>query len=55
MTRTTWPLQLEFFFFLWPHLWHVEVPGLGVKSEQQLLATKYDPQPTLQFAPMLNL
>ena len=26
-----------FFFFLWPHL-HIEVPGLGVKLELQLLA-----------------
>ena len=26
------------FFFLGPHLWHVEVPGLGVKSKLQLLA-----------------
>ena len=25
-------------FFLWPHLWHMEVLGLGVKSELQLLA-----------------
>ena len=22
-----------FFFFLWTHLWHMEVPRLGVKSE----------------------
>ena len=30
-----------FFFscFLGPHPWHMEVPGLGVKSELQLLAT----------------
>ena len=27
---------LFFFFFLRPHLWHVEVCGLGVKSELQL-------------------
>ena len=26
------------FFFLWPHLWHKEVPRLGVKSELQMLA-----------------
>ena len=26
------------FVFLWPHLQHMEVPGLGVKSELQLLA-----------------
>ena len=27
-----------FFFFLWPHLWHVEFPGLGVELELQLPA-----------------
>ena len=27
----------SFFFFLWPHLQHVEVPRLGVKSNLQLL------------------
>ena len=27
-----------FFFFLWPHLWLIEVPRLGVKSELQLQA-----------------
>ena len=36
-------MQLEsvyiFFFFLWPHFWPVEVPGLGIQSEPQLLAT----------------
>ena len=26
-----------FFVFLGPHLWHMEVPRLGVKSELQLL------------------
>ena len=26
------------FFFLWLHLWHMEVPRLGVKSELQLPA-----------------
>ena len=26
------------FFFLGPHLQHIEVPGLGVESELQLLA-----------------
>ena len=30
-------LNLFFFFFLGPHLWHVEVPRLGVKSELLLL------------------
>ena len=25
-------------FVLWPHLWHMEVPGLGVESELQLAA-----------------
>ena len=27
-----------FFPFLWPHLWHIEVPGLGVELELQLPA-----------------
>ena len=27
-----------FFFFLWSYLWHMEVPGLEVKSDLQLLA-----------------
>ena len=27
-----------FFFFLLYHLWHMEVPGLGIESELQLLA-----------------
>ena len=27
-----------FFVFLGPHLWHMEVPRLGVQSELQLLA-----------------
>ena len=27
-----------FFFFLGPHLWHIEVPRLGVQLELQLLA-----------------
>ena len=41
------------FFFLWLHPWHMEVPGVGVKSElhlppkQQLMAT-LDPKPTEQ-------
>ena len=30
---------LSFLGFLGPHLWHMEVPRLGVKSEQQLPAT----------------
>ena len=25
-----------FLFLLWPHLWHMEVPGLGVELELQL-------------------
>ena len=25
-----------FLFFLWPHLWHMEVPGPGIESEPQL-------------------
>ena len=35
-TLTMWPSYLFFFFFLWLHLWHMEVPWLGVKSEMQL-------------------
>ena len=31
------------FFFLWPHLRHIEVPGPGVESELQLRSTM--PQP----------
>ena len=36
----TWPLLCLFFFFisLGQHLWHMEVPRLGVESELQLLA-----------------
>ena len=26
------------FCFLWPHPWHIEVPGVGVGSELQMLA-----------------
>ena len=33
---------LLFFFFLWPHLWHMEVPEPGLKPGQQL-------QPMLQL------
>ena len=32
-------LLLFFFGFLEPHLWHMEVPKLGVESELQLPAT----------------
>ena len=32
------PLTLFIFFFLGPHLWHMEVPRLGVELELQLLA-----------------
>ena len=28
----------KFFFFLWPHLWHMELPQIGAESELQLLA-----------------
>ena len=43
--------QLCFFFFLGPHLQHVEIPGLGVKSEPHLQPTPQlvampDPEPT---------
>ena len=47
-----------FFFFLWPHLRHIEVPRLGVKLELQLPAYAKPQQyqieshlwPTLQLA-----
>ena len=29
---------MSFYSFIWLHLWHMEVPGLGVKSELQLQA-----------------
>ena len=29
----------SFFFLLGPHLYHMEIPGLGIKSELQLLAS----------------
>ena len=43
------------FKILGPHLWHVEVPRLGVESELQLLAyaiatATLDPPPTPQLA-----
>ena len=28
--------SLTFFFFLWLHLWHMIVPGLGAESELQV-------------------
>ena len=31
--------KIFFFFFLRPHLWHMEVPGPGVESELQLRPT----------------
>ena len=47
MRKLSWEtkaLRTNFFFlafwlfgFLGPHLWHMEVPGLGVESELQLL------------------
>ena len=27
-----------FLFFLWPYLWHMEVPGVGVEPELQVPA-----------------
>ena len=35
----SFPLSLSlffFFFFFLPHLWHMEIPGLGIESEPQL-------------------
>ena len=40
-SKITSPVRFSyvfFFFFLQPHLQHMEVPGPGVKSELQLLA-----------------
>ena len=34
-----WGFCVVFFYFSEPHLWHLEVPSLGVESELQLLAT----------------
>ena len=31
-------VRLIFFFFLWPRLWHMELPRLGVESELQMLS-----------------
>ena len=32
-------LDFTFFSFLWPHLWHMDVPRLGVKSELPVYTT----------------
>ena len=32
-------IYLNAFFFFPPHLWHMEVPGVGVESELQLGST----------------
>ena len=56
---------LIFFSFLWPYLWHMEVPWLGVELELQLPAyitvtAMWEPSriltPTLQLVamPVLN-
>ena len=34
--------QITFFFFLWPHLWHMETPGPRVELELQLPAYTTD-------------
>ena len=33
-----------FYFFLWPHMWHMEVPGPGVELELQLWPMPYPQQ-----------
>ena len=47
-----------FFLFLQPHLWHMEVPGLGVELEFQLLAyttAMATPDPSeMHLQPMLQ-
>ena len=35
-SKLLWSLFLFFFFFLDLHMWHMEIPNLGVKSELQL-------------------
>ena len=50
--------QVIFFFFLWPHLQHMEVPRLWVKSELQVhhshdnTGSKPNLRPTPQLAAM---
>lgn len=34
--RNVMEMPLPFSKILWPPLWHVEVPGSGIKSEPQL-------------------
>ena len=48
---------INFFFFLWPHLWHMEVPGLGIESELQPPAYTVCTATHIQAesAPMLQL
>ena len=36
--KITFILYFNFFFFLRPHSWHMEVPQLGAELEQQLPA-----------------
>ena len=38
-TRALWGIVEIFFSFLWLHLWHTEVPGLGVEVKLQATAT----------------
>ena len=36
--RYLFSLSLFFFSFLWPHLWHMEVPRLGVEIRAAAVA-----------------
>ena len=62
-SKSKWFLSFLFFFFffalLGPHVWHVEVPGLGLESEMQLLGSTtatatQDLAPCLRPAPQLT-
>ena len=47
--RVIW-VRLYFFFFLWPHLGHMEVPRLGVEFEVQLRPKPQPQQRQIQAA-----
>ena len=44
-----------FFFFLQPHLWYMEVPGLGVESELWLKSTLSHSNTRSELHPQLRL
>ena len=53
LLKVSFFLSFVFFFLLGPHLWHMEVPRLGVQSELHLLASTAGPEPCLQPTPQL--